>query len=74
MAFLRTVSKQCAGKKLDKYLMALPPGLFESVARPSVNIMQLCVKGCATSSSTAGVEVKPVSRQIDPLDRSFNIF
>lgn len=72
MAFLRTVSKQCAGKKLDKYLMALPPGLFESVARPSVNIMQLCVKGCATSSSTAGVEVKPVSRQIDPLDLRFN--
>ncbi|XP_043470287.1 proline dehydrogenase 1, mitochondrial [Leptopilina heterotoma] len=72
MAFLRTVSKQCAGKKLDKYLMALPPGLFESVARPSVNIMQLCVKGCATSSSTAGAEVKPVPRQIDPLDLRFN--
>lgn len=71
MAFLRTVSRRCAGKKLNKYLMALPPGFLESVARPSVHMMQLCVKGCA-SSSTSGSEVKPVLRQIDPLDLRFN--
>ncbi|XP_033209867.1 proline dehydrogenase 1, mitochondrial isoform X2 [Belonocnema kinseyi] len=65
MAFLRTVSRRCPGKRLTKYLMALPAG----TARPSVLMVQFCERGY---SATPLTEAKPVPRQIDPLDLKFN--
>ncbi|XP_023289134.1 proline dehydrogenase 1, mitochondrial-like, partial [Orussus abietinus] len=64
MAFLRTVPRCCAGKKLGK----CPPlqlGLLDNVARPSVQLAKVLERANST-------ETKPVPRQIDPLDLRFN--
>ena len=65
MAFLRTVSRRYAGKRLTKCLMGLPAG----TARPSVQMVQFCERSYSATPST---ETKPAARQIDPLDLKFN--
>ncbi|XP_071865123.1 proline dehydrogenase slgA isoform X2 [Bombus fervidus] len=68
MAFLRTVPRCSAGKKLRKCL-PLPVGLLENVTKPSVQLVQ--VHDREYTGTTADVKPAP-PRQIDPLDLKFN--
>ncbi|XP_076765647.1 proline dehydrogenase slgA [Xylocopa sonorina] len=67
MAFLRTVPRCSAGKKLRKCL-PLPVGFLENVTKPSVQLVQVHER--EYTGTTA--DVKPAPRQIDPLDLKFN--
>lgn len=67
MAFLRTVPRCSAAKKLRKYL-PLPVGFLEDVTKPLVQLVQVHER--ENTSTTA--DVKPAVRQIDPLDLNFN--
>ncbi|KAK1138053.1 hypothetical protein K0M31_002541 [Melipona bicolor] len=69
MAFLRTVPRCSAGKKLRKCL-PLPVGFVENVTKPSVQLVQVHDREY-TGGSTADVKPAP-PRQIDPLDLKFN--
>ncbi|XP_043510097.1 proline dehydrogenase 1, mitochondrial [Frieseomelitta varia] len=69
MAFLRTVTRCSAGKKLRKCL-PLPVGFVENVTKPSVQLVQVHDREY-TGGSTADVKPAP-PRQIDPLDLKFN--
>ncbi|XP_015608747.1 proline dehydrogenase 1, mitochondrial isoform X2 [Cephus cinctus] len=72
MAFLRTIPRCRAGKKLAKCL-PLPAGFFENVARSSGQLMQVVDRGYSSSTSPAETNgAKPAPRQIDPLDLNFN--
>lgn len=68
MAFLRTVPRCSAGKKLRKCL-PLPVGLLENVTKPSVQLVQVYDR--EYTGTTADVKPAP-PRQIDPLDLKFN--
>ncbi|KOC69302.1 Proline dehydrogenase 1, mitochondrial [Habropoda laboriosa] len=67
MAFLRTVPRCSAGKKLRKCL-PLPVGFLENVTKPSVQLVQVHERDYTGTTP----DVKPVPRQIDPLDLKFN--
>lgn len=67
MAFLRTVPRCSAGKKLRKCL-PLPIGFLENITKPSVQLVQVHEREY-TGTTT---DVKPAPRQIDPLDLKFN--
>ncbi|XP_043250424.1 proline dehydrogenase 1, mitochondrial isoform X1 [Colletes gigas] len=67
MAFLRTVPRCSAGKKLRK-CVPLPVGFLENVTKPSVQLVQVHER----EYTGATANVKPVPRQIDPLDLKFN--
>ncbi|OAD52489.1 Proline dehydrogenase 1, mitochondrial, partial [Eufriesea mexicana] len=67
MAFLRTVPRCSAAKKLRKYL-PLPVGFLENVTKPLVQLVQVHEREY-TSTTADG---KPAVRQIDPLDLNFN--
>ncbi|XP_076640768.1 proline dehydrogenase slgA isoform X2 [Halictus rubicundus] len=67
MAFLRTVPRCSAGKKLRK-CVPLPVGFLENVTKPSVQLVQVHER----EYTGAAADVKPAPRQIDPLDLKFN--
>lgn len=69
MAFLRSVPRCSAGKKLRK-CVPLPVGFLENVTKPSVQLVQVHER--EYTGTTANSNVKPVTRQIDPLDLNFN--
>nr|XP_033341915.1 proline dehydrogenase 1, mitochondrial isoform X2 [Megalopta genalis] len=67
MAFLRTVPRCSAGKKLRK-CVPLPVGFLENVTKPSVQLVQVHER----EYTGAAADVKPAPRQVDPLDLKFN--
>ena len=67
MAFLRTVPRSSAGKKLRK-CVPLPVGLLKNVAKPSVQLVQVHEREYAGTTPDS----KPAPRQIDPLDLKFD--
>ncbi|KAK2579710.1 hypothetical protein KPH14_011057 [Odynerus spinipes] len=77
MAFLRTVPRCCAGKKLLKRVPLPVVGLREQ--NVSIALVRLIERGYASTggSATGSVQqptdpLKPQPRQIDPLDLKFN--